>query len=99
MSTFMVRLLSLVAFPALRLFTCTAAQRAQNKNPMPYLLAIQQIITLFLRNSRTHFKGQKDSWRCFTYSLPMRATHAVNPVDCEMIRLPRTYPPIQILLE
>ena len=33
-STFMVRLLSLVAFPALRLFTRTAAQRTQNKNPL-----------------------------------------------------------------
>ena len=68
MSTFMVRLLSLVAFPALRLFTHTAAQRTQNKNPLPYLLAIQQIIALFLRNSRTYFKGQKDRRRCFTYS-------------------------------
>ena len=56
--TFMVRLLSLIAFPALRLFTRTATQRTQNKNPLLYLLAIQRIITLFLRNSRTYFKDQ-----------------------------------------
>ena len=63
----MVRLLSLVTFPALRLFARTAAQRTQNKNPLLYLLAIQRIITFFLRNSRTYFKGQKGRWGPFTY--------------------------------